>query len=144
MRLCRNALILALTAISIHAPLAGCDGWHITAPTLFDISIHAPLAGCDCATGLSRPRALHFNPRTPCGVRLVVIHSDTPTIPFQSTHPLRGATKVSRVVHCLRRISIHAPLAGCDSALHCLSYFRLHFNPRTPCGVRLLHIVISP
>ena len=35
---------------------------------------------------------------------------------FQSTHPLRGATLL--VVHFveLQRISIHAPLAGCDPA----------------------------
>ena len=56
------------------------------------ISIHAPLAGCD-----PMPRAAvlllpHFNPRTPCGVRLRdVVHNAA-----------------------VRAISIHAPLAGCD------------------------------
>ena len=58
--------------ISIHAPLTGCD---IDKSKLIvdfiDISIHAPLTGCDmktCLTGL-------------------VINQ------FQSTHPLRDATK---------------------------------------------------
>ena len=45
---------------------------------------------------------------------------------FQSTHPMRGATR-RRHQRCLgREISIHAPHAGCER----------NFNPRTPCGVR--------
>ena len=35
---------------------------------------------------------------------------------FQSTHPLRGATRWLRWLHqAEKRISIHAPLAGCDA-----------------------------
>ena len=82
------------------------------------------------------------------------------TNPFQSTHPLRGAT-LSRShyergtvisIHaplagcdaCLRvrsrgrDISIHAPLAGCDQRRCVLCFARGNFNPRTPCGVRLM------
>ena len=33
---------------------------------------------------------------------------------FQSTHPWRGAPLHLLTVHILRKISIHAPLAGCD------------------------------
>ena len=33
------------------------------------ISIHAPLAGCDAARAPTSFRSSHFNPRTPCGVR---------------------------------------------------------------------------
>ena len=101
------------------------------------ISIHAPLAGCDCCTS-----AVPWLTRA-----------------FQSTHPLRGATR--KLLPLLRGqlISIHAPLAGCDlvvelaqlsrpefQSTHPLrgatddsSYFRrnrTYFNPRTPCGVR--------
>ena len=39
----------------------------------------------------------------------------TPPLLFQSTHPLRGATKFIPFSVCLRIISIHAPLAGCDT-----------------------------
>ena len=34
------------------------------------------------------------------------------------------------------RISIHAPLAGCDSAPPRRPTRTAYFNPRTPCGVR--------
>ena len=78
---------------------------------------------------------------------------------FQSTHPLRGATLLSRTLGADSHISIHAPLAGCDPVSKDISnspmrfqsthplrgatrrYFVQefsceHFNPRTPCGVR--------
>ena len=56
---------------------------------------------------------------------------------FQSTHPLRGATRRSGGDRVLPLISIHAPLAGCDLQVRQgLPAFR-DFNPRTPCGVRL-------
>ena len=78
---------------------------------------------------------------------------------FQSTHPLRGATGLPNILHIMDAISIHAPLAGCDMALimpfimpstfqstHPLrgatqgairqAPRSVHFNPRTPCGVR--------
>ena len=57
------------------------------------ISIHAPLAGCDgFLQGFNLPIPFNFNPRTPRGVRpvggrLVYVPSK-----FQSTHPSRGAT----------------------------------------------------
>ena len=80
-------------AISIHAPLAGCDQYILGqlgryyqfqsthplrgATEVADqdhgkhpISIHAPLAGCDHCKGTGFPVPRHFNPRTPCGVRL--------------------------------------------------------------------------
>ena len=101
--------------ISIHAPLAGCDaaksGWrHLT-----EISIHAPLAGCDRLTAGRQWDSHNFNPRTPCGVRqkLPTLLNLSPL--FQSTHPLRGATMQDFVISSSFKISIHAPLAGCDA-----------------------------
>ena len=43
-----DSIVNVFSAISIHAPLTGCDQWE----TLFyivteKISIHAPLTGCD-------------------------------------------------------------------------------------------------
>ena len=80
------------TAISIHAPLAGRDGYaqaelrgrqHFNprAPCgarlaalcrrygLNPISIHAPLAGRDVCSPARRNVSTHFNPRAPCGAR---------------------------------------------------------------------------
>ena len=60
----------------------------------------------------------NFNPRTPCGVRRGRHDVMTRMLEFQSTHPLRGAT---REISLLRAVLAH-------------------FNPRTPCGVRLCPI----
>ena len=79
-------------------------------------------------------------------------------MPFQSTHPLRGATRIdeyhtAQIVISIHAplagcdptcteigweayISIHAPLAGCDADDRARLYDGGHFNPRTPCGVR--------
>ena len=100
----------------------------------------------------------HFNPRTPCGVRRRLYNNPWAVFKFQSTHPLRGATALVKAVAVDRDISIHAPLAGCDSvdqrhglgaaiSIHaplagCDTVSILfmprvtYFNPRTPCGVR--------
>ena len=78
---------------------------------------------------------------------------------FQSTHPMRGATRKRIRTFATVGISIHAPHAGCDKfCYNCQSLLalfqsthpmrgatggvgfprrnRFHFNPRTPCGVR--------
>ena len=57
---------------------------------------------------------MNFNPRTPCGVRLMASSLPSNSSVFQSTHPMRGAT---------RRTQRPA--------------WQSNFNPRTPCGVRL-------
>ena len=146
--------------ISIHAPLAGCDRvlrglfllhllFQSTHPLRgatqrqhrqkrrYRISIHAPLAGCDQVQKRRQYSSTYFNPRTPCGVRLLLrlakslLLNFNPRTPcgvrrrlrgqqrggqiFQSTHPLRGATGHSPARAARARISIHAPLAGCDA-----------------------------
>ena len=102
------------------------------------ISIHAPRVGCDeSCKNIEFNINHHFNPRTPCGVRLIgvgnacaklniSIHAprvgcDLVQVPrtwgielFQSTHPVWGATRPH--------------FACCRSCRD--------FNPRTPCGVR--------
>ena len=78
--------------ISIHAPLAGCDTPVKIPYQQRLISIHAPLAGCDIS----------------CCWQSASIS------PFQSTHPLRGATVAKLHRRIFAAISIHAPLAGCD------------------------------
>ena len=78
---------------------------------------------------------------------------------FQSTRPSRGATRAGPSAGRITQISIHAPLAGRDSAVplsfmaflisihaplagrdrHCLFVLTpsLYFNPRAPRGARL-------
>ena len=126
--------------ISIHAPLAGSDQSNApetARPRVFQstlplrgattshqqthqddaISIHAPLAGSDASHGRHFCSPTDFNPRSPCGERLIGLKFDTRYSIFQSTLPLRGATQ--RAIHAVIQhcISIHAPLAGSDSGI---------------------------
>ena len=100
------------------------------------ISIHAPLAGCDNQPLSNSPSTIHFNPRTPRGVRPGRRNRRSPIFRFQSTHPSRGAT----FAYCFDAfgldISIHAPLAGCDNDFEPYWILYKDFNPRTPRGVR--------
>ena len=57
---------------------------------------------------------------------------------FQFTHPGRGATTPRyKHVHNNRMVSIHAPREGCDVGGCILLTRRQSFNSRTPGGVRL-------
>ena len=106
---------LLARGISIHAPHAGCDDRlraFVLAPD--GISIHAPHAGCDLRGQLVGGRGIHFNPRTPCGVRPIATSAIKTNRTFQSTHPMRGATDRMARDGRSRCISIHAPHAGCD------------------------------
>ena len=55
---------------------------------------------------------------------------------FQSTHPSWGATHLIRVLTTMSRISIHAPIVGCDQLLFSCLVLGENFNPRTHRGVR--------
>ena len=74
----------------------------------------------------------HFNPRTPCGVRRRVRAARrTPSCRFQSTHPLRGATRAGADRGQHGAISIHAPLAGCDRT-HRAAHVAVHISIHAP------------
>ena len=119
-----------------------------------------PLRG---ATPDSRPAWAgwpDFNPRAPCGARRFlnryvfrrqIFQSTRPLRgathqyrrqemeqEFQSTRPLRGATEVDGGVVYEDGISIHAPLAGRDWQESAHRPNDCDFNPRAPCGARLL------
>ena len=55
-----------------------------------------------------------FNPRAPCGARPVSLSRQQPSLEFQSTRPMRGATSV---------------IFGAFKT-------SMRFNPRAPCGAR--------
>ena len=82
-----------------------------------------------------------FNPRTPCGVRRggASILSRRPSISIHA--PLAGCDSNQLTLqYRYKEISIHAPLAGCDVLpLSSAAAKPTDFNPRTPCGVR--HII---
>ena len=103
--------------ISIHAPLAGCDrrARRAAAPRM-DFNPRTP---CGVRHGMIASLSVsgHFNPRTPCGVRRRCRACFWNSIQFQSTHPLRGATECSEIKYAGYKISIHAPLAGCDGSI---------------------------
>ena len=145
--------------ISIHAPLAGRD---TTSPFMlsppFSFQSTRPLRGATPVCR-SRPPAFiyfnprapcgarrgakmdlednqYFNPRAPCGARPRLSCSPEAWITFQSTRPLRGATKIHWAKLCHLWISIHAPLAGRDRLAISSVASAAHFNPRAPCGAR--------
>ena len=126
--------------ISIHAPLAGRDRHFLHPAQLPSISIHAPLAGCDQQTTPSRPadsgfQSTHplrgatvmleispavrsyFNPRTPCGVRRRCRRGRWRLVHFNPRTPCGVRLRRPPARFTRFEISIHAPLAGCDTSL---------------------------
>ena len=122
------------------------------------VSIHALLAECDERTLKALIPHDCFNPRTPCGVRQLLLGKVHCGMVFQSTHSLRSATiqfggghiqksRFNPRTPCGVRpvvseelnwgiVSIHALLAECDSCAVLKIAGSRCFNPRTPCGVR--------
>ena len=141
-------------------PLRGATVHQAIPAVCRSISIHAPLAGRDCISATSLTHVPYFNPRAPCGARLLSTPTRRRSMEFQSTRPLRGATasKTSREVMCpfqstrpcgARRVapSISAqntgdfnPRAPCGARrlAHTQPGISIYFNPRAPCGARLL------
>ena len=111
----KDAVLMGLTMISIHAPLTGCDIQKEEELRKETISIHAPLTGCDRYHHSSYYHTKkHFNPRTPYGMRRSSTIIQRYLLLFQSTHPLRDATSKGIYNSDIVAISIHAPLTGCD------------------------------
>ena len=80
----------------------------------------------------------YFNPRTPCGVRPVSIHQTcTPCRYFNPRTPCGVRLPVRCYCELCGHISIHAPRVGCDRRGWQSPPDPPDFNPRTPCGVRL-------
>ncbi len=82
---------------------------------------------------------MNFNPRTPYGMRPALSATSTNPVQFQSTHPLRDATRLSCLISSTLKISIHAPLTGCDCDLvnRLISQQSISIHaPLTGCDVR--------
>ena len=124
----------------------------------FGISIHAPRGGSDVGCETLPCHRQDFNPRSPWGERPSTISLSKPTLLFQSTLPVGGATnECNRIcftsiisIHAPRggsddkgippvfgyQISIHAPRGGSDFLTFCCRPTRIYFNPRSPWGER--------
>ena len=124
--------------ISIHAPRAGSDERECGCTDMYgnfnprspcgerrvspnkkhgdlQISIHAPRAGSDQGMPVSGMTQKDFNPRSPCGERHPLSVNSKSVKRFQSTLPVRGATRKLLISWVNWFISIHAPRAGSDS-----------------------------
>ena len=129
-----------IVLISIHAPRVGSDAaaaifvyyvqrfqstlpvWGATLAQvrfkpMMIISIHAPRVGSDKSVTYLVTLANYFNPRSPCGERLISSSQPSGGSVFQSTLPVWGATNRHQQTIHHRKISIHAPRVGSDSLL---------------------------
>ena len=101
-------------SVSIHAPRAGRDILYEHIRHFVVVSIHAPRAGRDDHLHTDSPCSPSFNPRAPCGARLRGSLYLPAGYVFQSTRPVRGATRDPVQRHGEAEVSIHAPRAGRD------------------------------
>ena len=107
--------IRLLANISTHAPLAGRDEVSIIqAQVVYEFQPTRPLRGATNQGRGNFSHHRHFNPRAPCGARLIMTEIFNWVKVFQPTRPLRGAASFRSSGRPARQISTHAPLAGRD------------------------------
>ena len=117
MRGATNVTLFAPCATIYFNPRAPCGARLLLASPVLSslpISIHAPHAGRDSSRRRRCRRLRDFNPRAPCGARRKEIDMQKINLKFQSTRPMRGATRGTRSCDSPSAISIHAPHAGRD------------------------------
>ena len=124
--------------ISIHAPIVGCDCFLFRFfLSSINISIHAPIVGCDICNREKSDKLFNFNPRTHRGVRR---GTEKAVKVFQNFNPRthRGVRQRQDArLDAHSKISIHAPIVGCDLPPSVFNGSNSYFNPRTHRGVRL-------
>ena len=101
-----------------------------------EISIHAPRAGSDVRAPVITPPVFDFNPRSPCGERLQSSLSIFLMQLFQSTLPVRGATRASQLKAAYFQFQSTLPVRGATLVRRSICANASHFNPRSPCGER--------
>ena len=80
--------------------------------------------------------ALNFNPRAPCGARLITPRRMLWQYVFQPTRPLRGATEEMEGINASIAFQPTRPLRGATVNNLAVTVEKLYFNPRAPCGAR--------
>ncbi len=103
------------------------------------VSIRAPRVGSDIVCDYSKGSdSSSFNPRSPCGERPLLPLIISSISKFQSALPVWGATCVPHVILGFMPVSIRAPRVGSDKLSNWYYIDPKCFNPRSPCGERLL------
>ena len=82
----------------------------------------------------------YFNPRSSCEERLQAGSVTCNPFTFQSTLLMRGATLQRTETWRARDISIHAPHARSDKIIDAMMRRFRHFNPRSSCEERRVHV----
>ena len=148
--------------ISIHAPRVGsdsssrppeCPGRYFNPRSpcgerqppfsvggqLQAISIHAPRVGSDLRRRDTCRSGEHFNPRSPCGERQFVGSELLFASEFQSTLPVWGATRGrGRITEGAGVFQSTLPVWGATAPRRLSRPKAAYFNPRSPCGERLI------
>ena len=100
------------------------------------VSIHAPHAGRDINQRQPQTRQGGFNPRAPCGARPHARQRRNVAAMFQSTRPMRGATRLELQGFTGSKFQSTRPMRGATSRATRNFRVRPCFNPRAPCGAR--------
>ena len=78
----------------------------------------------------------HFNPHSPCGERHVLDYDKAQADKFQSTLPMRGATRPPRALASnISNFNPHSPCGERRWRKKCSRRYN-YFNPHSPCGER--------
>ena len=118
-------------------PVRGATPYYIRKDTDPKVSIHAPRAGRDYARQSRTPSFRRFNPRAPCGARLSAALMLDFILVFQSTRPVRGATFPLHSLRTRFQFQSTRPVRGATVLIGAHTK-TLRFNPRAPCGARLM------
>ena len=124
-------------SISIHAPRAGGDHDGDDISQRFGISIHAPRAGGDRVTSAVRASLIKFQSTPPVrgATRIAAEQAKIDSI-FQSTPPVRGATYRAKVTVGKDIFQSTPPVRGATKGDKGDTGAAGDFNPRPPCGGR--------
>ena len=149
------------STVSIHAPRAGRDSsLSISRSIASAFQSTRPVRGATRHACAASNCACCFNPRAPCGARQlncthgkagphVSIHAPragrdpmswravAAAVMFQSTRPVRGATRARRGRGCLEQgFQSTRPVRGATDEERSGHGANVRFNPRAPCGAR--------
>ena len=113
--------------VSIHAPRVGRDRWHFRYnPHRQCFNPRAPCGARPCPPTWCVCFMSCFNPRAPCGARRGVRMIYTPSVWFQSTRPVWGATTPGKVHSHSTAFQSTRPVWGAtaipDNAVYCLQF----------------------
>ena len=114
-------------------PVRGATTVRREPPCRVQISIHAPRAGSDRGFHFCLEHSEHFNPRSPCGERLACrVPFISPPSVFQSTLPVRGATKLPNAYVTADKFQSTPPVRGATFARPALRLNHTSFQSTPP------------